>query len=46
MILEKKIQTNSIIAAQKDQKKLLTEIFSIFECLVTQNPSNQDSQLT
>ena len=31
---------------KKTKKKLLTEIFSIFECLVTQNPSNQDSQLT
>ena len=26
------------------QKKLLVEIFSIFEHLLTQNPTNQDSQ--
>ena len=34
------------MAAQKRKKKLLTEIFGIFECLITQNPTNQDSQLS
>ena len=27
---------------QKRKKKLLTEIFDILECLITQNPTNQD----
>ena len=35
------------MAAQKEKKKtLLGEIFSILECLLTQNPTNQDSQVT
>ena len=33
------------MAAQKCKKNLLTEMFGIFECLVAQNPTNQDSQL-
>ena len=33
------------MAAQK-QKKLLTEVFGIFECLLAQNTTNQDSQLS
>ena len=33
------------MAAQK-HKKLSSEIFDIFECLITQNPTNQDSQLS
>ena len=28
------------------QKKLLTEIFGIFERIQAQNPTNQDSQLS
>ena len=28
------------------QKRLLVEIFGIFECLLTQNPTNQDFQLS
>ena len=28
------------------KKKLLAKIFCIFECLLTQNPTNQDSQLS
>ena len=32
------------MAVQKCKKKLLVEIFSIFEHLLTQNPANQDSQ--
>ena len=31
------------MAAQKRKKKLLVEIFDIFECLVNQNPTNQYS---
>ena len=34
------------MAAQNFKKKLLTEIFSIFEHLLAQNPTNQDSQLS
>ena len=34
------------MVAQKREKKLLAEIFCIFECLLTQNRSNQDSQLS
>ena len=34
------------MAAQKRKKELLAEIFCIFECLLTQNPTNQDSQLS
>ena len=34
------------MAAQKQKKKLLTEIFGIFYHLITQNPTNQDSQLS
>ena len=35
------------MAAQKcKKKKILTEIFGIFECLLAQNPTNQDSQLS
>ena len=33
------------MAAQKHKKKLLAEILCIFECLRTQNPTNQNSQL-
>ena len=33
------------MAAQK-WKKLLTESFGIFECLLAQNPTNQDLQLS
>ena len=32
------------MATQKKKKKLLAEFFCIFECLVTQKPTNQDSQ--
>ena len=32
--------------AAQNAKKLLTEDFSIFEHLLTQNPTNQDSQLS
>ena len=32
------------MAAQK-RKKLLTEIFGFFEPLLTENPTNQDSEL-
>ena len=28
---------------KKTKKKLLTEIVGVFECLLTQNPTNQDS---
>ena len=31
-----------MMAAQKLQKKLLTEIFGIFEHLLAKNPTNQD----
>ena len=34
------------MVAEKWKKKLLVEIFGIFECILTQNPSNQDSQLS
>ena len=34
------------IGIQTRKKKLLTEIFGIFEHLLTQNPTNQDSQLS
>ena len=34
------------MAAQNYKKKLLREIFGIFEHLLTQNPTNQDSQLS
>ena len=34
------------MAAQKEKKTLLEEIFCILECLLTQNPTNQDSQVT
>ena len=34
------------MAAQKCTKNLLAEIFDDFECLLTQNPTNQDSQLS
>ena len=34
------------MVVQKRKKKLLTEIFGIFQCLLTQNPTNQDSQLS
>ena len=34
------------MAAQKRKKKLLAEMFCIFECLLTQNPPNQCSQLS
>ena len=30
------------MAAQKCKKKLLVENFGIFECLLTQNPTNED----
>ena len=30
---------------KKKKKKKLTKIFCIFECLLTQNPTNQDSTL-
>ena len=33
------------MTAQKHTEKLLTEIFGIFEYLITQNLTNQDSQL-
>ena len=31
---------------QKKKKKMLNEIFGIYERLLTQNPTNQDSQLS
>ena len=34
------------MSAKTGKKKLLNEIFDIFECLPTQNPTNQDSQLS
>ena len=34
------------MAPQKRKKKLLTEIFGIFELLLAQNPTNQDSQVS
>ena len=35
------------MAAQKNAKeKLLAGFFCIYECLLTQNPTNQDSQLS
>ena len=34
------------MAAQKCKKGLLAEIFSILEHLLTQNPTNQGSQLS
>ena len=34
------------MAAEKRKKKLLVEIFCIFEHLLTQNSTNRDSQLT
>ena len=49
MILEKnisKFNSKSIKVAQKCKKKILTEIFDIFEHLLSQNPANQDSQLS
>ena len=39
-----KVISKSIMAGQKCKKKLLVEIFGIFECLLTQNPTNQDSK--
>ena len=33
------------MAAQKRKKELLAEFFRIFEHLLTQNQTNQDSQL-
>ena len=33
------------MVAQKCKKKLLTKLFGIFECLLTQNLTNQDSKL-
>ena len=33
------------MVAQKCKKKLLTKFFGIFECLLTQNLTNQDSKL-
>ena len=33
------------MGAQK-WEKMLTEIFGIFECLLTQNPTNQGSQFS
>ena len=34
------------MAAQKRKKKMLAEIFCIFERLLTQNPTNQDLQFS
>ena len=34
------------MAAQQRKKKWLTEIFGIFERLLAQNPTNQDSKLS
>ena len=34
------------MAAQKHKKNLVTESFGIFECLLTQNPTSQDAQLS
>ena len=34
------------MAPQKRKKTFSAEIFRIFECLLTQNPTNQDSQLS
>ena len=34
------------MAAQKWKNKLFAEMFCILECLLTQNPTNQDSQLS
>ena len=36
----------SITGAQKWKRKMLTEIFGICECLLTQNLTNQDSQFS
>ena len=38
-----KAVSKSIMAAQKC-KNLLTDFLGIFECLLTQNPTNQNSQ--
>ena len=43
MVLEKKyfkVISNSIMAAQKCKANLLTEVFSFFEHLLTQNLTN------
>ena len=46
MIVEKaKSNAKFHNGSSKMQKKLLTEIFGIFECLITQNPTNQNSRL-
>ena len=34
------------MAAQKRKTKLLTKIFGVFECLLTQNPTIQDSRIS
>ena len=50
MILEKrkiKVSSKSLIAAQKGKKKkVVCLIFGKFECVLTQNPTYQDSQLS
>ena len=38
-----KVISKSMMAAQSAKNKLLAEIFCFFECLLTQNPTNQDS---
>ena len=34
------------MAAQKRKKKLMAEMFYTFECLLTQNSTNEDSQFS
>ena len=41
-----KKKTTNQTKQQQQQKNLLAEIFCIFECLLTQNPTNQGSQLS
>ena len=41
-----KLIRKSIMAAEKHKKNFLAESFCIFECLLTQKPTYQDSQLS
>ena len=41
-----KLISKSTVVTKKHQKKLMTEIFGIFEPLLTHNSNNQDSQLS
>ena len=43
--ISKQLLSKSIMAAQKCKKIVSAEIYGIFECLLTQNPSNQSSLL-